>query len=115
MEYLLLIPILIFLLSGVAFLIIARYSFFNRIRKFMGFDTPVQPSLFLTSQLWALRVLGIFHIILAMYLVLDLLNPNLGSSVPFIVLILPLLAYAILLMVGLVLYFVGKRVNPKRK
>ena len=92
--------------TGVFLLLSDRWM--PRLAKIMSFSLP-QPSPMFRIGVWKLRSLGIFHIVLSIFIFVAIAVPSVGPSLPFGVLYIPLLAYLLLGWVMIVLSIMNKK------
>ena len=111
MFYLVAAMIVILLFTG-TFLLFYSRIFILHIAKVMSL-TPVTSSRATRTSIWKLRVLGISHIVIALFISIALAVPRALDYVPSYILLIPILTYFILSLVALVFYFKGKKAISK--
>ncbi len=111
MFYLVVAMIVILLLTGTILLFYSR-RFILYIAKVMSL-TPVTLSPAARTSIWKLKVLGIFHIVIALFISIAVAVPRALHYIPSYILFIPILIYFILSLVALVFYFKGKKLISK--
>jgi hypothetical protein len=112
MEYLILIPAFILIITGTGILFLTKRGNFEKILTIFNSKKPeISSSPITTIAIWKLRFHGIFHLWLAAMIILGLLCNRLFSNIPLIIWVLPLIAIIILTFAGL--FFSLKRIKPR--
>jgi len=103
--------VLIQLGTGILFLINDRWM--PRLRRSMSLPPP-QSLVISRLSVWMLRVLGIFHITLSVFLFIAVAVPDVAPSLPFNIVFIQLLVYFLLGLAILVFSIMNKKRGSKK-
>jgi hypothetical protein len=94
--------------TGAALLAVTNQRVINWLRKILGI-TSSSSSWWVTISLWKIRLMGIFLILIAIYIISVMINPHFTDYIPPQVLFIPLFLYLVLVIFTIILSFVKRK------
>ena len=105
--------LLTLLLLGTGILLVFSDRWMPKLLKMMS-STPPQSSIIASIGVWKLKALGIFQIVVSIFVFISIAAPNVGSSLPFIITLIPFIAYILLGWVMLAFSIRNKKAASKK-